>query len=193
MTPTEEHCAVRTTTQAALADNLGRVKRVSRQTLDEPGSITQEALAERTGIARSTINKLLNNPEQANPDLNTLCRLAKVLNIPPAFLLMTSDDWSRMTSALNGLAMYLQSDSAIKGKIQRTLEAGVAKPPELADVGLQLAQAMGVMEYLVSADAQERTEQGIKAAVCLPNWREITNPDMLYVICALMGAATNIK
>lgn len=78
--------------------------------IDDGKSIKKMKLTEfsrKTNVSRSTLTKLMlektSKGIRSNPDLNTICRLAAALNLPPAFLLMSSSDWKRLLGALDGL------------------------------------------------------------------------------------------
>jgi transcriptional regulator with XRE-family HTH domain len=102
-------------TRQSLAANLGAalVVAAKNENYEEHGKGSTQSpfkklkLTEtkaRTAISRSTLTKLVNEKVgKANPDLDTLCRLAAMLNVPPAFLLMTKDDWTRLFRAIEGL------------------------------------------------------------------------------------------
>lgn len=186
--------------QQALRGNLLRALSVSDQDEEIPAAMSQEELAMRTGIARSTIIKFLSKDGvgKANPDMRTLCRLAEVLNVPPAFLLMTHEDWTRLGSALDGLSLYLQDEPA-RGIVGRGTK--FRTPRENARIGLHLAGRFGLrgkaptQEYGAEQvrDLRARQLQGIKAAAAMPPWSEIRcDPEILFVTCTQMGAATHI-
>lgn len=187
--------------QQALRGNLLRALSVSDHDEDAPAPMTQEELSARSGIARSTIIKFLSKDGalKANPDMRTLCRLAQVLNVPPAFLLMTHEDWTRLGSALSGLALYLQDEPA-RSIVGRDVK--FRAPRDNARVGLRLAQRFGLRRRVPLEDQPEaddvrhvhvRQLQGIKAATAMPPWAEIRcDPEILFVTCTQMGAATHI-
>lgn len=186
--------------QQALRGNLLRALSVSDQDEEIPAAMSQEELAMRTGIARSTIIKFLSKDgvAKANPDMRTLCRLAEVLNVPPAFLLMTHEDWTRLGSALGGLSLYLQDEPA-RGIVGRGTK--FRTPRENARIGLHLAGRFGLRgkaptpEYGAEQvrELRARQLQGIKAAAAMPPWSEIRcDPEILFVTCTQMGAATHI-
>lgn len=186
--------------QQALRGNLLRALAVSEHAQDAPAAMSQEELAARSGIARSTIIKFLSREgvQRANPDMRTLCRLAEVLNVPPAFLLMTHEDWTRLGSALQGLSLYLQDEPARaivgRGTKFRT-------PRDNARIGVHLATRFGLRHRQAPADnalpevqqLHQRQLQGIKAAAAMPPWSEIRcDAEILFVTCTQMGAATQI-
>lgn len=127
----------------ALAENLTAALTVagSIQEDDSVRKITITDLKSKTGIARSTLSKLTNGETasgiQANPDLETICRLAAAFNLPPAFLLMSADDWQRLLGALNGLPL------ALAGTYLDDLTS-TAKGGDKVKVGLKLAEKLSL-------------------------------------------------
>lgn len=100
-------------TKQTLAENLIAAMRVAGCVSDSDvtSPMSQVELSSKTKIARSTIAKLRNLRSDTiqntcgspySPDLATLCRLAWALNIPPAFLLMSQEDWTRLLGAVSG-------------------------------------------------------------------------------------------
>ncbi|WP_159910964.1 hypothetical protein [Pantoea sp. 18069] len=71
----------------------------------EARPVTRQALSASADIAASTINKLLVSDDKAraeppNPTLEVICKLGEALNVSPALLLMTEDDWKKLASAM---------------------------------------------------------------------------------------------
>lgn len=181
-----------------------------------PSKLRQQTLAEQSGVARSTITKYLNAKGEAesnvNPDLKTLCRLADALNVSPAMLLLTPDDWSRLAQA----AVFLR-EAASNEQVKR-ISAGMAEsnsgPAARATAGLQLARLFGVYKdfhdvNLIDAEAPnirhelldeqrktvERKRIGIFVATSIPPLRELKtdlHPAILS-LCANLGASTHTQ
>jgi len=128
-----------------LAQNLTAALTVAGGNSEKNGDSVKKMkltdLNRKTAIARSTLSKLKNgetaNGMQANPDLETICRLAAALNVPPAFLLMSTGDWQRLLGALNGLPAVLASPHLDDAVFAVT---GIDK----VSVGLMLAKKMGL-------------------------------------------------
>lgn len=81
-------------------------------------------IQQKTGIARSTL-RLLKSPgsgKQANPDMNTIERLADVLGVPPAFLLMRPQDWELLSRSVSNSSDYLVAAQKLEaeGRLQAT-------------------------------------------------------------------------
>lgn len=70
-----------------------------------------------TGMSRSTLRPLLNpsGQEQRTPDLGTLQRLADVIGVPVAFLLMTAADWRALNRAIDALTDIRQAAREVVG------------------------------------------------------------------------------
>lgn len=85
---------------------LRRVINQSGQSADGAARpITRQALSANADIAASTLNKLLSSDDRArveppNPTLEVICKLGETLNVSPALLLMTADDWKKLASAM---------------------------------------------------------------------------------------------
>ena len=101
------------------SENLRAVLAVAGKQRDNgaPGPVTATRLQIETGVARSTLRALKSQDVDttANPDLDTLDRIACALGVPPAFLLMRPQDWLALGSALGDVGDYL----AAAGKLQR--------------------------------------------------------------------------
>lgn len=99
------------------------------------GKLTHERLRKKTGIARSTISKLTRGPTksgpEANPDLDTICRLAWALNIPPFFLLMTQADWSKLAEAFRTINVIIGEDG-----LHESLNTAIGIDKVTASLGL---------------------------------------------------------
>jgi transcriptional regulator with XRE-family HTH domain len=186
----------------ALRGNLERVLSVAKMSEGEISPLTQTELSKRSGIARSSISKFLAHGEflNANPDLQTLCRLALELNVPVAFLLMTAEDWTRLIGAVSFLPHIVDDKS---------LQSSVRGLPthECAKQGLELAKKLKILveplekttptQSVWRDDEQalhRRRHQGVRVAASLPEWALISgDANALFAICTQMGAATNIK
>lgn len=142
-----------------LAENLRRGLRVggqdseqgsSNQTQQEPMDFKQEAFAKACGKSRATISSVLAGNERANPDLSTLCALAATLNISPAFLLMTKDDWSRIIQSVSTLIGVSKSDNnELQGKLMKLFEGykdGSDPIVSQANLGFDVANQLGLYE-----------------------------------------------
>ena len=191
-------------TQRAMRGTLDRVLSVSKDTDKGPSKLSRTALADASGVARSGIIKVLSS--QANPDLRTLCRIGAELGIPPAFLLLSAEDFSRLTSALSGL-QHVPEQSADAPSV-RKLET-----KDIAERALKLAEKVMPKEFVnpfdeatpeqrrqrgefeaVLAQQKHHSRQSIKAMAVAPAWASVKGDvDAMFSLCTLMGAATNIN
>ncbi|HCT9233311.1 TPA: hypothetical protein OUC02_004917, partial [Escherichia coli] len=105
---------------------LRRVINQSGETSDgEARPVTRQALSSRAGIAASTINKLLVSDDKAlaeppNPTLEVICKLGAALNVSPALLLMTTDDWKKLATAMATYMTVLAPSEKFRGFVNRT-------------------------------------------------------------------------
>lgn len=87
--------------------NLDSALKVAGPQRDDtkPSAIRSSVVQRLTGIARSTLRALKSPSAEhdPNPDLRTMERLADMLGIPVAFLLMRPQDWKALRLALEGI------------------------------------------------------------------------------------------
>lgn len=171
----------------------------------EPKKMTQQELAKKSGVGRSTIAKYsaLRSDVSlvANPDLATICQLAAALNVSPAFLLMTPADWSHLAQA----AMYFSdamNDEKFIAMSSSMAQSSVANTRTTALGGLDLAvkfklykdhapdpEMAPIFTARITAKNQ-RTRSGILAMSALPPLGELKKGHVapLLSLCAIMGA-----
>lgn len=92
-------------TASNFVQNIQRAMRVSGESeVNYPCPISQTELSKLAGVSRSTLahhKELDANKERApNPTLEKICSIAESLNVPPAFLLMRPEDWTRFAQAI---------------------------------------------------------------------------------------------
>jgi transcriptional regulator with XRE-family HTH domain len=125
----------------ALGKNFLSARQVAGTGKDEITKATSNtAIHNKTGIARSTLQKIIdgkNNKGPSNPDLETICRLAWALNIPPAFLLMSSDDWKRLIFSINTMQTTVQQNEVLYTSIIQSIKH------DKATAGLKLIKKLG--------------------------------------------------
>ena len=140
-------------TRRALAENLTSALNVGGDALDDVGGrvrkLDKTTLHTQTKITRSTITKLAQGSAsggkgsqlQATPTLDTLCRLAWALKVPPAFLLMSNADWKRLARAIIALdraGIDSMSTKELKGN-------------DRVVAGLDLAEKLGIYPIKMAA------------------------------------------
>ncbi|EIK95517.1 XRE family transcriptional regulator [Pseudomonas sp. M47T1] len=176
-------------TQLGLSANLLRAMQVSGLTeTGEPKKLSQQRLAQTSGIARSTISKYLTQHTDANPDLETLCRLASALNISPALLLMSEGDWLQLARALLEVG-HVRNNESISNMIEELGSEQNNRPLTRAATVMRMAKYVGVNNHNDSA-LSRKMQQGILATSAMP-----MHPDFeqgiythLLPLCIVMGA-----
>lgn len=191
-------------TGEAIARNLTAVLNVAGGDAYQSKPLPIARLHTEAGISKSTLFKLSSKEparECGNPDLETLCRLAAALKIPPGLLLMSQDDWSALIGAFAGLSMAVESP-------QLQALAGKTSPAEMAEVGLRLAEALTLYPESVpkladsdspayralereAADRNEGTRRAILSITALmqDQARDQHTLEFCTAIGAMMGAA----
>jgi DNA-binding Xre family transcriptional regulator len=120
----------------ALGANMLAVKDVAATGKDEcVQPMSEMALHKKSGIARDVLSRLADGNGD-NTKLETICKLAHALNVPPAFLLMTSDDWRRLIRAINDMQNTVQTDSKLSEYVKASINA------DKATAGLKLARKL---------------------------------------------------
>lgn len=113
------------------SENLSAVLTIGgRQREDgRPGPITATCIQRETGIARSTLRALKSPRDHVdpNPDLHTLTRIADVLGVPPAFLLMRPQDWLALAQAIGASGDYLAAAAKLQSEDKLDLSNPVEK------------------------------------------------------------------
>lgn len=190
----------------SFVDGMRRAMRVSSlNTEGEIVPLTQQKLAERAGVGRTTIAAYLctedGESESVNPDLKIICKLADALNVPPAFLLMRPEDWSRIAEAVMFFSVAVQDEKF------RAISVELSKPKTITAVdsaitGLKLARQLDVFADVpgvlacgakFAKDIEERNAQiksGIMATAALPplGKLKVESYALLLSLCAMVGA-----
>lgn len=212
--PSGPHRSLLDETRRALAQAIFHAMQIAGEPEnDAPKRLSQEALAERAGISRSTVAKYLSakdsNEQIVNPDLETVCKIASALNIPPAFLLMTTSDWSKLTQAVANAATSIQ-DPVIR-QVVSELARDRPNPARRGEAALRIAARLGVYQRQsksidgtqdipqrwieAQSEARLQSQLGILCATSLPPLGDLNNEHrtILLSLCAILGASTNLK
>jgi transcriptional regulator with XRE-family HTH domain len=126
------------------------------------------ALASRSGLSKGTVTKITSSdPREAKPDLETICKLAYALNISPAFLLMTSQDWELLLQAFGTMQMFSNSDGEQEQALIDLLERSSTSPDVSTSVrtGLEFMGRLQGEDY--SSDRNNRQQIGILAMTAM--------------------------
>lgn len=172
-----------------LSSSLRRaIRGAGRQKNGQPTRTTQVDLSKASGVARSTLAKYLNetNAELINPDLTTLCRLAYTLNISPAFLLLTSEDWRRLAHGAAALVAASRTQELENLIDSQEIASRVLNPTQQAQSGLELAKKIGVAPKKITLKATNPTDKAIVSELAEMNERAISG---LLATCALPPAS----
>ena len=140
----EPHLALFRAAQGALHNALVYALQVAGEKDGQASSMSQTELATRSGISRHSIGNYLSKVAPSkSPDLETLCRIAAALNIPPALLILTRDDWKQLANA----ALYLGNvfgDPVIQQAVEKLNESNNPRAHDRAEGGLQVAERAGL-------------------------------------------------
>jgi transcriptional regulator with XRE-family HTH domain len=191
--------------QKTLRNNLTRLIAVADETDDGTAkNISKRALVQQSGIGRSTLYNMTNG--SANPDLQTLSRIAAAFNVPLSFLLMSPKEWLHLTHALADLGSAFSDEDATKIMAQAMQEQ---KPRERSQYSLALARRQGVYTpprhnaslpkvktathwKAKQTDMDLQRRRAIRATASLPDYNEldINAAKTAFTLCILMGAVT---
>jgi transcriptional regulator with XRE-family HTH domain len=196
-------------TSKSFGESVLRAMLVSAENIEgNPKKMTQQQLAEKSGVGRSTIAKYSTSRDDenvvVNPDLETICRLADALNVSPAFLLMRPDDWSRLAQA----AMFFSSainDPKFAAFANDISSSSVSNTVATSMIGLQLAERFDLfvndpipdtLEKQYADQIRKRTAKirgGILSTSALPPISKLKKSQLatLLSLCAVMGANVN--
>lgn len=108
-----------------------------------PSRISQAELAQRAAIPRATLYKYLSCRKASaevtgSPSLRDVVGIAHALNIPPAFLLFTDDDWARLDGALQTIIAAVKNKE-FAYRMPSIGEKLRSEGVKVADVSLELA------------------------------------------------------
>ncbi|WP_434718162.1 helix-turn-helix transcriptional regulator [Paraburkholderia sp. A1BS-2L] len=108
-----------------------------------PNRISQAELAQRAAIPRATLYKYLSCRRASaevtgSPTLRDVVGIAHALNIPPAFLLFTDEDWARVDAALLAVIAAVQKKE-LGYRMQSLGEELQSGRVKVADLSLELA------------------------------------------------------
>lgn len=175
------------------SENLNAVLAVAGKQRDSgaPGPVTSTRLQAETGVARSTLRALksLEDDSAANPDLDTLERIAEALGVPPAFLLMRPQDWLALGNALGDIGHYLPA----AGKLQQDglLEARSPVEKVLRESNMHPDRrpiAVGASPEVARANARDEWRRRHCLTLDALMLRQIRTPNPRVALAAIAGA-----
>ena len=180
---------------SAFVGALHRLIRVSTEDEEgRPTAVTRTRLSEEADVGRSTLAKYLSpqDGQAANPTLDVVCRLAHTLGVPPAFLLMTADDWSRLARAAISFAQ-MAGDERFVEFAEQAMAHKAAGPQTYAEAGLTLGRLLGLHSPSALPLAATPRRGGIPVTCAAPPFREMSavSIPVLLALCTVIGASTN--
>jgi transcriptional regulator with XRE-family HTH domain len=123
------------------------MKVAGRKDDSHPIRMTQAELAKGAGVSRSTLalHKELEADagRSPNPTLEKICQIAETLNVPPAFLLMRTEDWVRLAQAIDYYA-NLKASRRMHPFFSKVAGTTNATPTEQAVLGYTLAKMLDI-------------------------------------------------
>ena len=181
----------------AFVETLRRTMRVAQvNDMSELHPMKQTTLSDATGIGISSVRKYLRRGPGAkvNPTLENLCRIADILKVPPAFLLMRPEDWTRLASAaewwprLATDESYVELVEAMQSRSDGSPVSSVRDAQELArlmGLGVPHAQPRG------ASNPQGKHPSGLPTVSAAPPYSEIDDNwhPVIQAICAVIGSS----
>lgn len=166
---TSPHQTLYYSVQEAFVGNLVHAARVAGEMVgDEVNGLNKTLLAEISGLSKGTITKLTSSdPEDARPDLETLCKIGQALNISPAFLLMTSRDWSVLIQAFGTIeSLRKHNETDEQGLVAELAQASnLQKLDEAAIAGVKFVAKLTGDDF--SCEDRKRQQRGILAMTAM--------------------------
>ena len=160
-------------------------------TSGEPRPVPRQSLSASAGIATSTLSKLLVGDEKAkeeppNPTLEVICRVSEALNVSPALLLMTDDDWKKLATAFTTFSRTLAPTEQFRDFVSQTVlhHDYAGRASDVARDAQEIAKMCGFGQR-ATADAKATiaaTSQTLPFRDLQPEHRPL-----LMVICAIFA------
>lgn len=195
-------------TASTFVHNIQKAMRVCGKGVgDYPTKMTQAVLSKEAGIARSTLahhQELSNDDSRSpNPTLEKICNIAETLHVPPAFLLMRPEDWTRLAQAIDYYAK-LRSTNRTHPLLSKIADGTCNSPDDQAMLALKLAKIFEVdggnsQEILDSLSMKDRQaligradarRLSIYATTALPPIQYMNEDERLaaFVVSLIFGA-----
>jgi transcriptional regulator with XRE-family HTH domain len=137
--PSLDATALRESALSGLARNLSMARSAR--------SITQEGLAEQSGVSRATIAQIESG--ESDPRFSTIVDLAAALEITPLLLLMTSRELAAISELVRDGSSVREASAGIPTqdvqRMRRLLESGVQRGQKQAvEMGVTAVQVAGL-------------------------------------------------
>lgn len=151
----------------AFVDNLTTALRVGGVTGNgEIGKISKGELATLSGLSSGTVTSLTSKGDE-DVKLETLCKLGYALNLSPAFLLMTVEDWDFLLQAISTLEKLINPTGEVEKQLVNILEesAETVRATDFAKLGRKFIECLRNEDY--SSDDRERQMRGVLAMAAI--------------------------
>lgn len=167
-----KHAGLYEEVQESFVANLIRARRVAGGVDPNTGDIQQmqkSQLASEGGLSSGTVTKLTSaaDTQDAKPDLETLCKLGYALNVSPAFLLMTSRDWSLLLQAFGTIQILIDPQGEHEKKLVHILEEAAKNLNVNETVKAGLTFMEGIYGESYSTPDRARQQMGILAMTAI--------------------------
>lgn len=147
-------------------------------------------LAEKSRLSTGTITKCtsVNDPNRANPDLETLCKLGHALNVSPAFLLMTPRDWDILLQAMRTMDSLMDPDGDLERHLYKIVEqaANKQKIDEMVLPALDFMTTLNSDSY--EGEDRERQRAGILIMTAMAQDAVRLKPLHIRTVATALGA-----
>ena len=194
---TEKNRGTHSEVADALVETLRRTMRVAE--VDEMGEfhpMKQTTLSDQTGVGISSVRKYLRRGSgvKVNPSLENLCRIADILKVPPAFLLMRPQDWTRLASAAEWWPR-LATDVSYGELVEEMWRQADCSPASTASAAQELAALMGLNVPAAlprgASNPLGKHPTGLPTVSVLPPYSEIDDNwhPVIHAICAVIGSS----
>lgn len=188
----------------SFAKALRRAIRVAGR--DDEGNLhnlSQTTLAKKANISRAKLTRFISPKENepGNPDLRTICALARELGVPPALLLLRPKDWQTLGVAMAQFAAYSGHSDFVAWE-ERFASRSNLGPEETVRATEDLARVLSIYpetfpgssrEVLDNAEKMSRSIINTAALAPLTELRADHVPELI-TLCAFAGiTASNLE
>lgn len=155
----------------SFAKALRRAMRVAGR--DDEGNLhnlSQTTLAKKAKVSRAKLTRFISpkEDEPGNPDLRTICALAKELGVPPALLLLRPEDWQTLGVAVAQFAAYNGHANFLAWEERFASRANVG-PDETARAAEDLARVLSIYPETFPGDSRQVLDNAEKVSRSIIN------------------------
>lgn len=187
------HAGLYEEVQESFVANLIRARRVAGGIDSGSGDLQQmqkSKLAYDSDLSSGTVTKLTSSADtqEVKPDLETICKIGHALNVSPAFLLMTSRDWSLLLQAFKTIQDLTDpKGEQVRPLVQILEEAAKSQNiNESVKAGLKFMETMHCESY--STPDRARQQMGILAMTIMAQGSVKRQGTALKMYATALGA-----